>query len=152
MVLIAGILLSAGAVAPTGRAQEDAAPEPPPGSIVAGINDMPMGPVCWAAIVESVRQIGLRCFPGEDSQAQATLAVTSDAMGAMFLERGWTPAQLAAFRRQMGEADTPTEELCESRDAVEMYRAFAREDPAQVQATTQAMLERPGPPRWGTCL
>lgn len=111
-----------------------------------------MGPVCWAAIVESIRQIGARCFDGQDPALMAELGSANDALGRMFLERGWSEQQLEGFRRQMGEADEPTERLCANKDAIEMYRGFAsarQEDLAQV---TAEMLARPGQPEWGSCL
>jgi hypothetical protein len=111
-----------------------------------------MGPVCWAAIVEAIRQIGLRCHPNENPNLMAELERSNNAMGAMFLERGWTPQQLEGFRRQMGETDETTEQLCANRDAEEMYRGFASADPAELRGTTEGMLARPGPPAWGTCL
>ncbi len=111
-----------------------------------------MGPVCWAAIIESIRQIGQRCFPGENKETAAALDRTSEAMGAMFLDRGWTPQQLESFRRQMGEADTPTSDLCASKDALAMYKAFASASREELDRTTEEMISRPGPPQWGTCL
>lgn len=150
--LIAGLLLSAAAIAANDSAQDKPSEAPPSGAVMEGVRQTPMGPVCWAAIVESIRQIGLRCFPGENPEAAAALDRTSEAMGEMFLERGWSPQQLEAFRRQMGEADTPTTELCASEDAIQMYRAFAAADRAELDRTTQEMVARPGPPQWGTCL
>lgn len=111
-----------------------------------------MGPVCWAAIVESIRQVGTRCHPGENPALAVELDQATAQLGAMFVARGWTPQQLEGFRRQMGEADTPTEKLCANTEATEMYRGFASADMADLRATTETMLARPGPPQWGACL
>jgi hypothetical protein len=150
-ILIAGLLLCAGAVATTGRTQEEAAP-PPPGAVVEAVRQTPMGPICWAAIVESIRQIGQRCHPGENLGLMAELDRSNDALGAMFLERGWSEQQLEGFRRQMGEADKPTEQLCSNKDAIAMYRGFASTTTEDLTKVTDEMLARPGPPEWGTCL
>jgi hypothetical protein len=149
-ILIAGLLLCAGAVAATGRAQDKL--PPPPGVVVEAVRQTPMGPVCWAAIVESIRQLGLRCQPGENPGLMAELERSNDALGAMFLERGWSKQQLEGFRRQMGEMDEPTETLCANKDAIEMYRGFVSAKPEDLKAVTDEMIARPGPPEWGTCL
>ncbi|MFM7402739.1 MAG: hypothetical protein ACKO1N_01325 [Erythrobacter sp.] len=70
----------------------------------------------------------------------------------MFVERGWSLQQLEAFRRQMGEADEPTEQLCAKEDAIKLYRGFASSTQEDLKAVTDEMLARPGPPQWGTCL
>jgi len=152
VVLIVGVLLSAAAVASAARPQDEAAPAPPEHGFVEAARPTSMGPVCWAAIIESIRQIGIRCFPGENAQVMAELGRSNDAMGAMFLERGWTPQQLEGFRRQMGEADEPTEQLCANRSAVAMYRGIASATPEDLKKVTDEMLARPGAPEWGTCL
>jgi hypothetical protein len=151
-LLIAGAVFSAVVVASSGSAQDEGATPPPPGAVIEAVRQSPMGPVCWAAIVESIRQIGLRCHPNDNPVLMAELERSNDAMGAIFLERGWSPQQLEGFRRQMGEADEPTEQLCANRDAEEMYRGFASAEPAELRRTTEEMLARSGPPAWGTCL
>lgn len=152
VVLTAGALLSAAAIVSDGRAQDEAAPESPPGAAVEAVRQTAMGPVCWAAIVESIRQIGIRCFDRKDTASIAELERSSQALGKMFLERGWTAEQLERFRRQMGEADTPSEKLCANNDAIQFYQAFAGADQSELAKTTDEMLARPGPPEWGTCL
>ncbi|MBA4046686.1 MAG: hypothetical protein C0471_20085 [Erythrobacter sp.] len=111
-----------------------------------------MGPVCWAAIVESIRQVGIRCYSGENPALMAELERTNEVMGQRFLERGWSEQQLEGFRRQMGETDEPTELLCANEDATQMYHGFASAKPSDIAITTEEMLARPGPPEWGTCL
>lgn len=152
VVLVTGVLLSLAAIGSAGRAQDEGAAQPPPGAVMQALQETPMGPVCWAAIVESIRQIGIRCYPGENPALAAELDQANAQLGAMFLARGWTPQQLEGFRRQMGKADTPTEELCANADAAQIYRGFASADAKELRKTTEAMLARPGPPQWGTCL
>lgn len=151
-VLVTGVLLSVAAIGSAGRAQDEEAVQPPPGAVMQALRKTRMGPVCWAAIVESIRQVGTRCYPGKNAALLAELDQANAQLGAMLLERGWTPEQLEGFRGQMGEADTPTEKLCANADAAQMYRGFASANPADLRATTEAMLARPGPPQWGTCL
>lgn len=151
-VLVTGVLLSVAAIGSSGHAQKEEAVQPPPVAVMQALRETRMGPLCWAAIVESIRQVGTRCYPAENAALAAELDRANAQLGAMFVERGWTPQQLEGFRRQMGEADTPTEKLCANADAAQMYRGFASADPADMRATTEAMLARPGPPQWGTCL
>lgn len=152
LILMAGLVLSALAIAAQGKPQAAAPPDPPGGDLVEAMRPSSMGPVCWVAIVESTRQIGIRCFPGENPATMAELDRANNALGAMFLERGWSPRQLEAFRRQMGEADEPTEQLCANEGAIEFYRGLASTRPDDLKVVTEEMLARPGPPQWGTCL
>jgi len=151
-LLVTGVLLSVAVIVSAGHAQDEGAAQPPSGAVVQALQETPMGPMCWAAIVESIRQIGIRCYPVENPTLAAELDQANAQLGAMFLARGWSSQQLEGFRRQMGEADTPTEVLCANADAAQMYRGFASADATDLRKTTEAMLARPGPPQWGTCL
>ena len=61
-----------------------------------------MGPVCWAAIVEALHDIGSKCFADVDPEVVAALAKSREEMGEHFLEQGWTDEGLTRFRQQMG--------------------------------------------------
>jgi hypothetical protein len=152
MTVVAGVALSVTAIASTVWGQETVSPAPEVEKFVDAVRPSAMGPVCWAAIVESIRQIGTRCFAGENPDLMSELDRSNEALGAMFLERGWTPEQLEGFRRQMGEADEPAELLCSNEEAIQMYNGFASADRADLAKVTEEMLARPGPPEWGSCL
>ncbi len=111
-----------------------------------------MGPICWAAIVEAVSQVGKRCFDGEHPEVIAELDRSRALLGERFKESGWSQEYLDGFRQQMGETEKSTEALCSNADATQFYLAFANSGPAHISLQTEEMLGRNGLPEWGACL
>lgn len=116
------------------------------------VSAMPMGSVCWAAILEAVSSYGDRCIAHEDRAFRAGLNEAIHRLDAKFLGSGWGEERLTAFKRQMGEEKTPTAELCSSADAFGMYREAEKKGSAWLLKTTDDLIARPGLPQWGTCL
>ena len=123
-----------------------------PDTVTEGIREMPMGQICWAAIIEAVSEIGKRCMEEEGPDIRTELDRSNAAMGKMMLDAGWSESDLAGFRKQMGNHDAPTDALCGNDDGLEFYLAVARSGAEEIAKTTDTMLERSGPPEWGTCL
>lgn len=144
LIIAAGLMASASFVS----AQED---QSRPASTSMGV-------ICWAAIVEAGYQVASRCDLGERSASEETLAAYSnarDALAGRLLAQGWNKETLSRFRAQQGSADAPTQELCafdRENDTGRMFLAMAQEKPQNIKMLTDAVLEKPGPPRWGTCL
>jgi hypothetical protein len=111
-----------------------------------------MGPVCWAAILESISEIGKRCIQEESPAFRAALDEDIARLDAKFLANGWTPDGLERFKVQMGERDRPVGELCSNKDALAFYQGLTKSLPAAIHETTNEMLARPGRPEWGACL
>jgi hypothetical protein len=110
-----------------------------------------MGPVCWAAILESMASFGERCLPEEHTAFKAALADSIRRFDARFLAAGWSATRLAAFKRQMREEDQSAAAFCANRDALQMYRHLEK-SAAEIGKATEALVARPGAPEWGTCL
>ncbi len=152
-----GIAASAGLIAAAVTAQESQS-DLPHEAIEDGIRSTPMGPLCWAAIVETAYQTSSRCDLGEDAANQATIDAFSnarDALGGNFLANGWTAEGLAAFRAQQGQADASAEQLCgfdRETDTGRFILALAKTPPESIREVTDEMLEHEGEPVWGTCL
>lgn len=121
-------------------------------TIELAVRQTSMGPVCWAAIVEAALESGRRCLDDPDLAAIAELENSSRLLGERFIALGWSAESLDRFRRQMGEKDVPTEELCSNSDGSEFVSAIVEAGPDNLAKQTQEMMARPGPPVWGTCL
>jgi len=139
-VLLGGSGLSAAQSADTATSAPAAEPVP-----------SDMGPVCWAAILESMSSYGAHCLPDEHTAFKAALEDSIRRFDARFLAAGWSAERLAAFKRQMREEDRPVAQFCASRDALQMYRHLEK-SAAEIGKATEAMVARPGAPEWGTCL
>lgn len=111
-----------------------------------------MGPVCWAAILESISEIGKRCIQEESPAFRVAIDEDIARLDAKFLANGWTPDGLERFKVQMGERDRSVAELCGNKSAMAFYQGLAKALPADIHKTTDDMLARPGRPEWGTCL
>jgi hypothetical protein len=146
------VFFALGLAASTGIVVAQPTSEPTKGDMETAVRDTQMGPVCWAAILEAVSQVGLRCVEDEDPLIREALDHSNEAMGQLLKGRGGLSEEyLEGFRAQMGEHDTPAEELCAG-DGREFYDAMAVGGPDMITLQTQAMLERKGVPEWGTCL
>jgi hypothetical protein len=111
------------------------------------------GLICVAAILEAMSEMGRRCVAGEDSRFRSELEETTARIDDHLRQRGgWTDAQLAAFKAQMGEHDASTEEWCGNEDARRMYDGFASLEPGELRRGADVALARPDPPEWGSCL
>lgn len=111
-----------------------------------------MGVICWAAILEAISEVGKRCLSSEDPEIRGSIDSAISRMDAHLKGvGGWNDQQLDSFKRQMGERDKQTEEICANGDALDFYRA-ATASTRDIEQTTSAMLTLPGKPEWGTCL
>ncbi|MEM6477078.1 MAG: hypothetical protein AAF687_13020 [Pseudomonadota bacterium] len=146
------VLVGLTLISTTGGAQDTTSKSGQSGEVETALEQTSMGPVCWAAIVEATVQIAERCSMDVRQDTIQELNKAGEALGRKFIESGWTLEYLEGFRRQMGEADVATEDLCAKADAVQFAEAVAGSSPEYVKATTEQMLARPGPPEWGTCL
>ena len=100
--------------------------QPSPEEMEAAVRNTPMGPVCWAAIVEAISHVGIRCVEDEEPEFRAALDQAKLDFGQLFKERGgWSDEYLAGFRKQMGNHDAPAEQLCVG-DVREFYDAMAQ--------------------------
>lgn len=116
------------------------------------MQSMPMGAVCWAAILEAVSSYGQRCIVAENDGFRAALNEARRRLDRKFLNSGWNDEQLAAFKRQMGEAETSESDLCSNADALGIYRETEKPGVEWLFKITDGLISRPGPPEWGTCL
>ena len=117
------------------------------------VQGIPMGSVCWAAILEAVSQFGRRCVADENPDFRAALNESIARLDAHFrASGGWSDERLRAFKTQMGETNMSIESLCGNADAVGVYRQTERPGPQWLENMTEKVLLRAGPPSWGTCL
>ena len=146
------VLVASGILASLGAAAAQPSAQPSREEMEAAVRTTPMGPVCWAAIVEALSQVGTRCVEDEDPAFRAALDQANLDLGEMLkVKGGWSDEHLAGFRKQMGNHDAPANQLCAG-DGLEFYEAMATGGPEMIALQTEAMLERSGPPEWGTCL
>lgn len=140
------------AIAAADAAKESAANTAGESEYADAMQSMPMGAVCWAAILEAVSSYGQRCIAGENAGFRAALDEARHRLDRKFLNSGWSEERLGAFKRQMGEADTPETELCSNADALGIYRETEKPGSEWLFKITDGLISRPGPPEWGTCL
>ena len=112
-----------------------------------------MGAICWAAILESISEVGRRCIIKEDPAIREALNESIASLDANFKAGGgWSEERLQAFKWQMSERNKSTEEICGSKDAIRMYRDIEKHGARELEQVTAAAISMPGPPIWGTCL
>ena len=133
-------------------AAQSAASNPRESEDATNVSVMPMGSVCWAAILEAVSSYGKRCVTHENRAFRVGLNEAIHRLDGKFLGSGWSEERLGAFKRQMGEEKTPTPKLCSNADALGIYRETEKHGSAWLLKTTDDLIARPGPPQWGTCL
>ncbi|QNE05242.1 hypothetical protein [Croceicoccus marinus] len=139
------------AIAAADAAKESAAKTAGESEYADAMQSMPMGAVCWAAILEAVSSYGQRCIADESEDFRAALDEARLRLDRKFLGSAWSEERLAAFKRQMGEADTPKAELCSNADALGIYRETEKPGSEWLFKITDDLVSRPGPPEWGTC-
>lgn len=140
------------AIAAADAAEQSAANTAGETEYADAMQSMPMGAVCWAAILEAVSSYGQRCIADENEDFRAALNEARQRLDRKFLNSGWSEERLAAFKRQMGEADTAEAELCSNVDALGIYRETEKPGSEWLLKITDDLISRPGPPAWGTCL
>jgi hypothetical protein len=112
-----------------------------------------MGFVCWAAILESISEVGRRCVADEKPAFRAAINKSISEIDSHLRQAGrWSDEQLVSFKSQMGEHTASTEKLCGNNDALQMYRALESAGTAELEKTNASMLAKPGKPEWGACL
>jgi hypothetical protein len=109
------------------------------------------GVMCAVAIYGLADQVGRRCFPGQDAAMQAEIGRTVAKLDGYVLTNGWTAEDLAHFKREQAWVDEPRDKLCKG-DPVGLYRGMAATNPAELRASVDALVSRPGKPTWGDCL
>ena len=111
-----------------------------------------IGPVCLYGIVSLAEEIGKRCSSLHNEHIQSVLSASVQKLDSYFARGGWTPEQIASFKREQAwvGAPDPKGQLCKG-DGVSFYptnKAAA----AEVAALTDRIVSKPRPLEWGDCL
>lgn len=110
------------------------------------------GVICALGIFSAMKEVGGRCFPGQDSDFQAELGRAVARLDEYVLTNSeWTAADLETFKKDQSEVGAPVSQLCRE-DLTVMYRHMAEGGPAPLKSGTDELVARPGKPSWGDCL
>lgn len=118
-------------------------PETPPGE----------GVICAWAIYSVLDEVGRRCTSNASPEMKAEIRHAVEALDAYVMTNAaLTADQVHQFKVQQGGAETPDAMLCGG-DALGMLEhTQANVSPAELRASVDALVARPGEPTWGTCL
>lgn len=109
------------------------------------------GVLCGWAFLVAAREVGRRCFAGQDAEFQAALQDSVSRLDAYAARNGpLTPSQIADFHKRMGKEGAATAEVCQG-DLAKLYGLYRSVGGAAVRSMTDAFVARPGRPTWGDC-
>lgn len=112
------------------------------------------GVICAWAIYTAAAEIGRRCHPGENAEAQEELQRSVSRIDAYVVANTnphETQQQLDEFKRRQGHVGDSLEFLCHG-FADQLYRSIAQQGAQAIRESVDSMVSRPGEPTWGTCL
>jgi len=111
------------------------------------------GVICLWAISSLVAEVGQRCAPDRNPEAQDALRQSVRRIDAYVRANSdITDEQFAQFKREQARVGAPEAELCHG-DPMQMFESMATDEAAgQIREQTDRILAQPGKPTWGTCL
>jgi hypothetical protein len=137
---------------PTGPAGDVNSSRPAHGAGFARERPAGEGVICALGISSAMKEVGDRCFAGQDPDFQAELARAVARLDEYVLTNSeWTPSDLEAFKKDQSEVGAPEARLCRE-DLTRMYKEMAAQGPGPVKESTDELVARPGKPSWGDCL
>ena len=109
--------------------------------------------MCGWVFLIAVREVGRRCFAGQDVEVQAQLDKSVAALDRYVMRNSkMSAADVARFHVQEGKEGAPEAQLCHG-DLLPLYRQYRSMGAREIRAITDAMVSRPGPPTYGdTCV
>ena len=111
-----------------------------------------MGPLCLYGIVSLGEEVGKRCPKLHDAGVQAILSANVRKLDAYFARGGWTPEQIAEFKRAQARVGAPDPQglLCKG-DGASFYPG-SKDEAEGLAAATDYIVSKPRPLEWGDCL
>lgn len=112
------------------------------------------GAYCGWAIYTAMLEVGTRCHAGDDVEVQRELARSVSRIEAYVIANSNpspTAEEIENFKREQGAVGRSLDNLCHG-DAEEMYRSVVALGSSNIRESVDALVARPGPPTWGTCL
>jgi hypothetical protein len=113
------------------------------------------GVICAWAIVATVVEMGQRCAPDRHPETQMAFRESLQRFRSYAAENQ-AGSEIEGFdidslQAQLVDPGTPDAMLC-GPDAMQFFEAMISQSPEDIRAMTDRLVERPGPPSWGTCL
>jgi len=100
-----------------------------------------------------LQRSGGAAFQTANPEFQVELRSAVGRLDAYVLANGkdMSSAKIDEFKSRQGGVGVPLQRLC-SGDGVELYNAFEKRGARELRKMIDSVVERPGPPTWGTCL
>jgi len=110
------------------------------------------GVICTLGIFSAMKEVGNRCFPGQDADFQSELGRAVERLDEYVLTNSeWTASDLETFKKDQSLVDAPQPKVCRE-ELIGMYKQMAADGPSPVKSGTDELVARPGMPTWGDCL
>jgi hypothetical protein len=145
MALISLALAAVGSASAQSLVQEPV-PKPAP-------EDLKRGAVlCVWQIYAFIREFGATCHPFEDAEVRDQITRSVERMEEFIVINGHPgPNYISSWEQRFHDAGK-NKDICKSKDAEQMYRAFAKSTPAEISNKTDFLLAVPRMPVMNPCL
>jgi hypothetical protein len=115
--------------------------------------DLKRGAVlCAWQIYAVIREFGTTCHPSEDADVMAEIARSVDRIEQFIIINGHPDANYISTWEQRFHDNGKNKGFCKSKDAEQMYQAFAKSTPAEIKDKTDFLLAVPRMPVMNPCL
>ena len=111
------------------------------------------GVLCLGTILYWAKEIGERCYPGDDPAYQARLQTYAERFDSYIVRNVDGGAEaLAQFKASQGLGQGTEKQVCEAAEDYDFYSHMRHVNDDEMKAGIDALLARDGPPSFGDCL
>jgi hypothetical protein len=148
LISVALIFLALAAIGPASAQSlvQEPVPKPDP-------EDLKRGAVlCVWQIYAFIREFGATCHPFEDADVRDQIARSVERMEEFIVINGHPGPNYISSWEQRFHDSGKNKDICKSKDAEQMYRAFVKLTPAEIKDKTDFLLAVPRMPVMNPCL